>query len=62
MASLFWKRNEKGELVEFDPNKLNWAEGKISNHINMRKTWSGTTKIEFSQTTIDEDIKARNQR
>ena len=33
---------------------------KVSNHINMRKTWSGQTKVEFSQTTIDEDIKQRN--
>jgi len=25
--------------------------------INMRKTWSGTTQIEFSNTTIDKSIK-----
>ena len=36
--------------------------GSISDYINMRKTWSGTTKIEFSQTTIDEDIAQRNRR
>tara|TARA_R100000501_G_C2577999_1_gene82331 strand:+ start:385 stop:594 length:210 start_codon:yes stop_codon:yes gene_type:complete len=29
-------------------------------HINMRKTWSGTTKIEFSNTTMEEDISRRN--
>ena len=34
----------------------------INDTINMRKTWSGTTKIEFSNTTIDEDIKRRNSR
>ena len=39
--------------------KIFGASGKISDHINMRKTWSGTTKVEFSQTTIDEDIKQR---
>ena len=33
-----------------------------SHHINMRTTWSGQTKVEFSQTTIDEDIKQRNRR
>ena len=38
------------------------GNSKISNGINMRKTWSGTTKLEFSQTTIDEDIKQRNAR
>ena len=32
------------------------------NHVNMRKTWSGQTKVEFSQTTMDEDIANRNNR
>ena len=31
-------------------------------HVNMRTTWSGTTKIEFSNTTIEEDIAQRNNR
>jgi len=35
---------------------------KISNYINMRSTWSGQTKVEFSQKTIDEDIAERNAR
>ena len=35
---------------------------KTSNYVNMRNTWSGTTKVEFSQTTIDEDIAQRNKR
>jgi DNA-directed RNA polymerase subunit RPC12/RpoP len=30
--------------------------------INMRNTWSGTTQVEFSQTTIDKDIAERNAR
>ena len=30
------------------------------NHVNMRKTWSGTTKVEFSNTTMEEDIARRN--
>ena len=34
----------------------------ISDGINMRKTWSGQTQVEFSQTTIDEDIAQRNNR
>jgi len=36
--------------------------GKISDHINMRTTWSGQTQVEFSQTTMDADISARNKR
>ena len=34
----------------------------ISDYINMRNTWSGQTKVEFSQTTMDEDIAQRNRR
>ena len=38
------------------------STAKISNHINMRTTWSGQTKVEFNQITMDEDIKQRNSR
>ncbi len=31
-------------------------------HVNMRTTWSGTTKVEFSTTTMEEDIAQRNNR
>ena len=31
-------------------------------YTNMRKTWSGQTKVEFSTTTIDKDIAERNKR
>ena len=30
--------------------------------INMRTTWSGTTKLEFSTTTMEKDIAQRNNR
>jgi len=26
-------------------------------YVNMRTTWSGTTKVEFNQTTMEESIK-----
>ena len=32
------------------------------NHVNMRTTWSGQSQVEFSQTTIGEDIAQRNSR
>ena len=32
-----------------------------SNHVNMRTTWSGQTKVEFSQTTMQKDIANRNK-
>ena len=31
-------------------------------YVNMRNTWSGTTKVEFSETTMGEDIAERNSR
>ena len=31
------------------------------NHINMRNTWSGTTKVEFRETTMEQDIEERNR-
>ena len=42
--------------------KLFGVKGNISDYINMRTTWSGQTQVEFSQTTIDEDIADRNKR
>ena len=30
--------------------------GRAKDHVNMRTTWSGTTKIEFNQTTMDKSI------
>mgnify|MGYP003153771820 CR=1 FL=1 len=30
------------------------------NHVNMRTTWSGTTKIEFRESTIDSSSKIMN--
>ena len=32
------------------------------NHVNMRNTWAKTTKVEFSSTTMDQDIADRNNR
>ena len=31
-------------------------------YVNMRNTWSGTTKVEFSTTTMEQDIAERNNR
>ena len=35
---------------------------RASDYVNMRNTWSGTTKIEFSNTTMEQDIADRNRR
>ena len=61
MARIRWERNKDGKLVPYKPRKFNFSDGAINNHINMRKTWSGTTKIEFSEKTMDESIKKMNK-
>ncbi len=43
-------------------NYVNKKRNKASDHINMRNTWSGTTKVEFSETTMEQDIAERNSR
>ncbi len=50
------------EIKQCNCGKVFGTTGNISDHINMRKTWSATTAVEFSQTTMDEDIKQRNRR
>ena len=41
---------------------FNQTRGDISKYINMRKTWSGQTQVEFSTKTMDQDIADRNSR
>ena len=54
---------QKGEAKQCECGKVfGVRSGKISNYINMRTTWSGQTKVECNQTTMDEDIKQRNAR
>ena len=43
-------------------HKKELFRGDTRNHVNMRTTWSGQTQIEFSQTTMDQDIAERNSR
>ncbi len=51
-----------GKISKCKCGKVFGIKGKVSDHINMRNTWSGQTKVEFSQTTIDKDIADRNRR
>ena len=52
----------RGEIKQCKCDRVFGSGAKISDHINMRTTWSGQTQMEFTQTTIDEDIKQRNAR
>lgn len=65
--------NDCKSTIDFNPDddeicKCGHIFGKARNdttrdpNINMRNTWSGQTKIEFNQTTMDKDIAERNAR
>jgi hypothetical protein len=58
--AIFIYDKEKGEVVEVGEVPVNIDDTR--NYVNMRTTWSGQTQVEFSQTTIDEDIAQRNAR
>tara|TARA_Y100001963_G_scaffold43658_1_gene61154 strand:+ start:276 stop:461 length:186 start_codon:yes stop_codon:yes gene_type:complete len=57
---IFIYDKDKGKVVEVKQAPLRHDDTR--NHVNMRTTWSSQTKVEFSQTTIDEDIAQRNTR
>ena len=50
------------EIKQCECGKVFGTTGKVSDHINMRTTWSGQTQVEFSKTTMDKDIAQRNRR
>ena len=58
--AIFVYDKKKGKVVEVGEVPVNIDDTR--NHVNMRTTWSGQTQVEFSQTTIDEDIAQRNAR
>ena len=59
MASFVYDEELKKVVqVKEAPVKLN----NTKDHVNMRTTWSGQTQVEFSQTTMDQDIADRNAR
>jgi len=70
MAIIFYchKCGEKGEFENKNDMRcdcgyyVNEKRNNTKDHINMRTTWSGTTKVEFSETTMDQDIAERNNK
>ena len=58
--AIFVYDKKKGKVVEVKEPPIRVDDTR--NHVNMRTTWSGQTQVEFSQTTIDEDIAQRNAR
>ena len=69
MAIIFYcyKCGQKGEFktkkdMRCDCGHYVNRRNNVKDHVNMRTTWSGTTKVEFSTTTMEEDIAQRNNR
>ena len=58
--AIFIYDEKKKKMVEVKSPPVNIDDTR--NYVNMRKTWSGQTKVEFNQTTMDEDIAQRNKR
>ena len=52
---------DKKKMVEFDINKQDFSNRPISDYINMRKTLSGTTKIEFNSESMQDSIDRMNK-
>ena len=58
--AIFMFSKDKGKVVEVRDAPIQFDDTR--NHVNMRTTWSSQTQVEFSQTTIDQDIADRNAR
>ena len=62
MAIFVYDKNKKEVVpIEESTNKTELKSNNCDDYVNMRKTWSGTTQVEFSQTTMDQDIADRNR-
>jgi len=57
---IFVYDKDKGKVVEVNQAPL--KHNNTKDHVNMRTTWSSQTQVEFSQTTMDQDIADRNAR
>ena len=58
--AIFMFSKDKGKVVEVRDAPIQFDDTR--NHVNMRTTWSSQTQVEFSQTTMDQDIADRNAR
>ena len=58
--AIFMFNEEEGKIIEVKEIPISIDDTR--NYVNMRRTWSGQTQVEFSQTTIDQDIADRNAR
>ena len=52
---------ETKEQMKCDCGHYVKKRNNTKDHVNMRTTWSGTTQVEFSSITMEEDIANRNK-
>jgi|TARA_R100000084_G_C4594576_1_gene120088 hypothetical protein len=62
MAIFVYDKNKKKVVpIEKATNKVELKSNNCADYVNMRKTWSGQTQVEFSSTTMEQDIADRNK-
>tara|TARA_R100001510_G_C7496180_1_gene101822 strand:- start:149 stop:343 length:195 start_codon:yes stop_codon:yes gene_type:complete len=62
MAIFVYDKNKKKVVpIEKVTSKVELKSNNCADYVNMRKTWSGQTQVEFSSTTMDQDIADRNK-
>ena len=62
MAIFVYDKNKKEVVpIEESTNKVELKSNHCADYANMRKTWSGQTQVEFSSTTMEQDIADRNK-
>ena len=62
MAIFVYDKNKKEVVpIEESTNKVELKSNNCADYVNMRTTWSSQTQVEFSQTTMDQDIADRNK-
>ncbi len=62
MAIFVYDKNKKEVVpIEKITSKVELKSNNCADYVNMRKTWSGQTQVEFSSTTMEQDIADRNK-
>lgn len=62
MAIFVYDKNKKEVVpIEESTNKVELKSNNCADYVNMRTTWSSQTQVEFSQTTMEQDIADRNK-
>ena len=53
---IYWDKCKKVIKPNSFDHEFELTRNNTKNYVNIRTTWSGTTKLEFNTTTMDESI------